>query len=166
MLDDPLTREALYCIRCGACLNVCPVYRKIGGHAYPWGYSGPIGAILSPQIQGLGAEPKLPFASSLCGACREGCPVKIRIPELLLELRKQEVETAPGRHRLEKAAFRAWAMTMTRPWAYEIAGRAGRLLGGLAPAGPSAEWARTRELPVAPKKSFRDLWRARKKNPS
>ncbi len=164
MLENPVTREALYCIRCGACLNVCPVYRKIGGHAYPWVYSGPIGAILSPQIQGLDAEPKLPFASSLCGACREVCPVKIRIPELLLELRHQEVERAPGRHTWERAAFRAWAAVMKRPLLYEIGGKLGRLFGGLAAVGPTAEWARTRELPVAPKHSFRSQWRKRKKS--
>lgn len=158
---NPRTREALYCIRCGACLNVCPVYRKIGGHAYPWVYSGPIGAILSPQIQGLDAEPKLPFASSLCGACREVCPVKIRIPELLLELRQTEVETAPQRHTWERLAFRIWAWTMQRPWAYEAGGLMARWLGGSMPVGPAAVWAKTRELPVSPASSFRELWRKR-----
>jgi L-lactate dehydrogenase complex protein LldF len=139
------------------------VYRKIGGHAYPWVYSGPIGAILSPQIQGLDAEPKLPFASSLCGACREVCPVKIRIPEILLELRRREVETARQRHGLERLAFRVWAWAMQREWAYEWGGLMARWLGGSLPFGPDAEWAKTRELPVAPARSFREEWRRRRR---
>jgi L-lactate dehydrogenase complex protein LldF len=88
ILADAEKRQTLYCIRCGACANVCPVYRRIGGHAYPGTYSGPIGAILTPQFQGLGFEPYLPFASSLCGACGEVCPVKIDIPRMLLALRR------------------------------------------------------------------------------
>jgi L-lactate dehydrogenase complex protein LldF len=163
LADDPLRRETLYCIRCGACLNVCPVFRKIGGHAYPWVYSGPIGAILSPQIQGPDAEPLLPFASSLCGACRDVCPVKIRIPELLLELRRQEVTAAPQRHSLESLAFGVWSWVMRHPWAYEMAGRLGRLAGGQVAVGPFAEWARTRELPRPPRESFREVWRRRKR---
>jgi len=162
MLKDPLMREALYCIRCGACLNVCPVYRKIGGHAYPWVYSGPIGKILSPQIQGLDVEPTLPFASSLCGACRDVCPVKIRIPELLLELRKREVEGAPQRHRLEKLTFRAWSWTMQRPWAYELGGLAGSIVGGAMWFGPVGIWKKTREWPQSPPRSFREEWKRRK----
>ncbi len=160
VLADPLKREALYCIRCGACLNVCPVYRKIGGHAYPWVYSGPIGAVLTPQMQGLDWEPKLPFASSLCGACREACPVKIRIPEVLLALRRQEAESVPGRHRWERLAFRIWAWVMERPWLYELAGTGARL----APLrlGPVAAWLRTRELPEIPRYSFRQWWRQRR----
>ncbi len=156
-LADPLRRETLYCIRCGACLNVCPVYRKIGGHAYPWVYSGPIGAVLTPQMLGLAAEPRLPYASSLCGACRDACPVKIRIPELLLALRHQETESAPERHRLEKLAFAIWARVMERPWLYELAGLGARF----APArfGPAAAWHKTRELPVPPEYSFRQWWR-------
>ncbi len=163
MLDDPLTREALYCIRCGACLNVCPVYRKIGGHAYPWVYSGPIGKILSPQIQGLNAEPMLPFASSLCGACGDVCPVKIRIPQLLLELRKREVEQAPQRHTIERLIFKAWSWAMRRPWAYELGGSLGRMAGDWAPLGPIGIWTKTREWPKTPASSFREAYRLRKK---
>ena len=81
LLPDRSKRQSLYCIRCGACLNTCPVYRKIGGHSFPWVYSGPIGAIITPQFMGVSHEPGLPFASSLCGACGEVCPVKIDIPE-------------------------------------------------------------------------------------
>ena len=86
LLPDRGKRQSLYCIRCGACLNACPVYRKIGGHSFPWVYSGPIGAIITPQFMGVSHEPALPFASSLCGACAEVCPVKIDIPKVLLEL--------------------------------------------------------------------------------
>jgi len=89
MLADPVLREALYCLRCGACLNVCPVYRRIGGHAYGFPYSGPIGSIISPNLFGSAAA-QLPFASTLCGACREICPVKIDIPRILLHLRWKE----------------------------------------------------------------------------
>jgi L-lactate dehydrogenase complex protein LldF len=89
MLSDPVLREALYCLRCGACLNVCPVYRRIGGHAYGAVYSGPIGSIVSPNLFGSAAA-QLPFASTLCGACREVCPVRIDIPRMLLHLRWKE----------------------------------------------------------------------------
>ena len=89
MLADPVMREALYCLRCGACLNVCPIYRRVGGHAYGSTYPGPIGSIVSPSLFG-GATAALPFASTLCGACREICPVKIDIPRILLHLRWKE----------------------------------------------------------------------------
>ncbi len=92
LLADPEKRQSLYCIRCGACLNHCPVYRKIGGHNYPWVYSGPIGAIITPQFHGVTEDTWLPFASSLCGACAEVCPVKIEIPKLLLKLREEVTE--------------------------------------------------------------------------
>lgn len=95
MLANPHLRESLFCIRCGACLNVCPVYQKIGGHAYGWVYPGPIGAVLTPQIIGRQRAAALPFASSLCGACRDVCPVKINLPEMLLHLRYEIRE--PGR---------------------------------------------------------------------
>src|SRR6185369_13209634 len=93
LLADREKRESLHCIRCGACLNICPVYRKIGGHSFPWVYSGPIGAIITPQFMGPMHEPALPFASSLCGACAEVCPVKIDIPKILLALRADVKKT-------------------------------------------------------------------------
>ena len=96
MLADPELREALYCLRCGACLNACPVYRKVGGHSYGWVYSGPIGAVVSPILTNLPDAKDLPYASSLCGACREVCPVKIDIPRMLLHLRSDLAEG--GRH--------------------------------------------------------------------
>ncbi|MCM3869300.1 MAG: LutB/LldF family L-lactate oxidation iron-sulfur protein [Pyrinomonadaceae bacterium] len=154
MLAHPTTRQALACIRCGACLNACPVYQQIGGHAYGSVYPGPIGAVITPQLIGLGKASQLPYASSLCGACREVCPVKIDIPELLLHLRaeitdrKQEQEQAGGRRQEqaggrrqeqeaggsfkkrtgERFAFRLFAAVMTRPRTYEFSVKVGRLL--------------------------------------
>src|SRR5262245_41927308 len=125
LLADRDRRESLYCIRCGACLNHCPVYRKIGGHSFPWVYSGPIGAILTPQFLGVNHEPGLPFASSLCGACAEVCPVKIDIPKILLELRSEvkKSEMREKRNRLEKLAFRGFVWLMQHPRIYEMVGR-------------------------------------------
>ena len=125
VLADREKRQSLYCIRCGACLNHCPVYRKIGGHSFPWVYSGPIGAIITPQFMGVSHEPALPFASSLCGACAEVCPVKIDIPKILLELRSdvKKSEAREKQNRIEKLAFRVFAWVMTHPRIYEMAGR-------------------------------------------
>ncbi len=95
LLADPVLREALYCLRCGACLNACPVYRRVGGHAYGYAYSGPIGAVLAPAMLGIEQAGDLPFASTLCGACRDVCPVRIDIPELLLSLRARVVSERP-----------------------------------------------------------------------
>jgi L-lactate dehydrogenase complex protein LldF len=175
LLPDRAKRQTLYCIRCGACLNACPVYRKIGGHSFPWVYSGPIGAILTPQFMGVSHEPGLPFASSLCGACGEVCPVKIDIPKILLELRSEvkKAETRDKQNRLEKLAFRAFAWLMTHPRLYEMAGR---IAASLAPAGdgkwissvpaplnlpPVRAWLSQRDLPPPPARSFREQWRRR-----
>ena len=175
LLPDRSKRESLYCIRCGACLNTCPVYRKIGGHSFPWVYSGPIGAIITPQFMGVGHEPGLPFASSLCGACGEVCPVKIDIPKVLLELRSdvKKSEAREGQNRLEKLAFRVFAWVMTHPRVYEMAGR---MAASMAPAGdgkwirsvpapmnvgPVKAWLSQRDLPPSPAKSFREMWRSR-----
>ena len=174
LLADGEKRQSLHCIRCGACLNTCPVYRKIGGHSFPWVYSGPIGAIVTPQFLGIMREPALPFASSLCGACEEVCPVKIEIPRILLELRREvkTAESGQGANRLERLAFRAWAWLMRRPRLYEMAGRFGASLapgeGGWirhAPAlmnlPPVRAWLSGRDLPPAPARSFRQMWRQR-----
>jgi L-lactate dehydrogenase complex protein LldF len=172
LLPDRSKRQSLYCIRCGACLNTCPVYRKIGGHSFPWVYSGPIGAIITPQFMGVSHEPSLPFASSLCGACGEVCPVKIDIPKILLELRSdvKKSETREGQNRWEKLAFRAFAWLMTHPRMYELAGR---MASALAPSGdgrwirhiaaplsvgPIKAWLSQRDLPPPPAKSFREMW--------
>src|SRR5438477_1866515 len=128
MLAHPTTRQSLACIRCGACLNACPVYQQIGGHAYGSVYPGPIGAVITPQLIGLRKASKLPYASSLCGACREVCPVKIDIPELLLHLRAQITEEQETGDReserskqrtAERLSFKLWAAIITRPRWYE-----------------------------------------------
>jgi L-lactate dehydrogenase complex protein LldF len=174
LLADREKRESLYCIRCGACLNHCPVYRKIGGHNYPWVYSGPIGAIITPQYMGVEHEPWLPFASSLCGACAEVCPVKIDIPKHLLTLRTQvhAAEAERGQGRMERLGFRAWAWVMRHPRIYEMAGlMASAVLPGehwfskapgLLNHGPLGAWLSQRDLPPVGK-SFRQLWRERRK---
>jgi L-lactate dehydrogenase complex protein LldF len=174
LLPDRGKRQSLYCIRCGACLNACPVYRKIGGHSFPWVYSGPIGAIITPQFMGVSHEPALPFASSLCGACSEVCPVKIDIPKVLLELRSdvKKAEARDHRGRMEKLAFRAFAWLMTHPRLYEMAGKlaaavappdSGWIRGVPAPMniGPLRAWLSQRDLPPAPARSFREMWRRR-----
>ena len=175
LLANRQRRQSLYCIRCGACLNTCPVYRKIGGHSFPWVYSGPIGAIITPQFMGVAQEPKLPFASSLCGACAEVCPVKIDIPAILLDLRSEvhKAEARAGQNRLEKLAFRSFAWLMRHPRAYEMAGRMAASLAGsgdgawvrrvpaLLRVGPIRAWLSQRDLPPPPARSFRQLWRQR-----
>src|SRR5580704_11682975 len=155
LLADAEKRQSLYCIRCGACLNHCPVYRKIGGHSFPWVYSGPIGAILTPQFLGVNHEPGLPFASSLCGACAEVCPVKIDIPRILLDLRSEvkKAEEREGSSRLERLAFGAWAWVMRHPRIYELAGMAA---ASLAPSTDGGGWVRSVSpaLNVAPLRAW------------
>jgi L-lactate dehydrogenase complex protein LldF len=162
LLPSRAKRQSLYCIRCAACLNTCPVYRKIGGHSFPWVYSGPIGAIITPQFMGVSYEPGLPFASSLCGACAEVCPVKIDIPQVLLDLRSdvKKSETREKKNRLEKLSYRMFAWMMTHPRAYAWAGwmvRHGPVLN----VGPVRAWNSQRDLPPIPRQSFRDIWSRR-----
>ena len=165
LLRDPEKRQSLYCIRCGACLNHCPVYRKIGGHNYPWVYSGPIGAILTPQFHGVTHDSWLPFASSLCGACAEVCPVKIEIPRLLLKLRSEVTQAEQKSRGLERWAFSVWAWVMTHPRMYRLLGYWGAKLWPLVPKiGPLAKWASQRELPKPAPKSFHELWRERRRS--
>lgn len=157
MLDRPVTRQSLACIRCGACLNACPVYQQIGGHAYGSVYPGPIGAVITPQLIGIEKSAQLPYASSLCGACREVCPVKIDIPRLLLHLRGEI--TARGQAKggaKERLAFKFWAMVMTRPWLYEKAAVAGRLFQRWV---PLQAWTNWRDLRPIEAQSFREQWR-------
>jgi len=158
--------EALYCIRCGACLNVCPVYRQTGGHAYGSTYSGPIGAVITPLLKGDEEARDLPHASSLCGACSEACPVGIPLHDLLLKLRNRQVEEGLA-SRPQRAAFKAFESTMRRPALYKISGKAGRAAqkpllrdGSVRPvSGPMSGWTGSRDLPPLAKKSFRELWK-------
>ena len=148
-------KEMLACIRCGACLNVCPVYRKASGAAYGPVYSGPMGAVLLPLLVGLENAPSLPHASSLCGACTDACPVKIPLHDLLLELRRDLVEqgVAP---RAERVAFGLWSLAWSSPLGYRLSTRLARLgqpLAGLA--GPGRAWAAGRSVPTLVRR-FRD----------
>jgi L-lactate dehydrogenase complex protein LldF len=163
-LADEVGRQALRCIRCSACLNVCPVYARVGGHAYGSVYPGPIGAILTPQLRGIENARSLPYASSLCGACGEVCPVKIEIPRLLTHLRAREVAS---RRRLdpEKLTMRALFHTLSSRSRYEraqkLARTAARPFGSKisnAPP-PLAGWTTSRDLPTPAKESFREWWR-------
>lgn len=170
VLADREKRETLYCIRCGSCLSHCPVFRKIGGHNYPGTYSGPIGAILTPQFLGVMHDPWLPFASSLCGACAEVCPVRIDIPKILLALRSEVVEEKPDNReaKIERWGFRIWSWLMRHPKFYEMAGAiaAGMFPEGnglLTRFGPLRGWASNRELPQPAAPSFRQLWRSRRR---
>ena len=127
LLADLEAWETLRCVRCAACLNACPVYRQTGGHPYGYVYSGPIGAVLNPGLVGLEQAKPLPYASSLCGACFQACPVRIPIPRLLLSWRHRAVEEGLT-PKAEAAAIQGYAWAMTRPWAYRLATRALRLL--------------------------------------
>lgn len=162
-------REVLRCIRCGACLNACPVYRKIGGHSYGGVYPGPIGALLTPLFNGIEHHVDLPNASSLCGACYEACPVKINIPKHLISLRRDTV-TGGISSPIERFVYRLWAWTYKSGWRYAFvnfgqkvglrlwAGKEGWIKNV---PGPVAGWTKVRDLPAPPAKSFRDLWNAK-----
>jgi L-lactate dehydrogenase complex protein LldF len=164
-LGDPEFQAVLHCIRCGACLNACPVYRHIGGHAYGSVYPGPIGAVLSPLLWDDPAYAELPYASSLCGACYEACPVKIPLHDMLVALRRRNVERGrvkPG----ERMAFRGFAWAFARPGRYRLVTRLARL--GQRPLvrdgaicsqlGPLEGWTKSRDFPVLAKESFRQRY--------
>lgn len=176
LLDDPFLRQTLFCIRCGACLNVCPVYQRIGGHAYGSTYQGPIGAILTPQLLSVQEAPEHPYASSLCGACAQVCPVKIEIPHILLKLREKvqrRKNDRAARIPLEKLAMQTWAWVMSSPARYERFGHWARRLqkpferdGKLRiPFPPFSRWLERRDLPALPGRSFRDLYREQERQP-
>jgi L-lactate dehydrogenase complex protein LldF len=167
-LADEVGRQALHCIRCSACLNVCPVYERVGGHAYGSVYPGPIGAILSPQLTGpkLAVNRTLPYASTLCGACYDACPVKINIPEVLVHLRQVGVDSKRGRPSAERAALRGLAWVMRSPRRYAAALRAARRAAApLRRRGtirrlpwPMSRWTSQRDAPVPPGETFREWW--------
>ena len=166
VLADQVGRQALRCIRCSACLNVCPVYSRVGGHAYESVYPGPIGAILTPQLGGLESGRSLPYASSLCGACYEVCPVEIDIPRVLVHLRGRVVDSEPA-WKPEKAAMKGLFRAFSSARAFERAQAAARL--GSRPLSrrgrigrlpwPLSGWTDTRDLPEPPAETFRDWWR-------
>jgi L-lactate dehydrogenase complex protein LldF len=173
-LADPAGRAALHCIRCSACLNVCPVYERTGGNAYGSIYPGPIGAILSPQLTGVRSKhdpnASLPFASTLCGACYEVCPVKIDIPSMLVHLRATSVAAGRRRPHAEGVAFRAMAWAMSTPGRFSRAERLlrlGRLVSRRGRIrrlpGPGAAWTTSRDLPAPPKETFREWWARHRK---
>jgi L-lactate dehydrogenase complex protein LldF len=186
LLEDDLTAETLRCIRCSACLNVCPVYRQIGGHAYGSVYPGPIGAIFTPLIAGMHAASQLPGASSLCGACREVCPVDIDIPGVLLHLRHRAAEgdrstgdrpmsdpRTMEKNRAMRRGFRLWRWAMGSSRRFQMFGAIGRLVATVVSrvpslarhAGPLAGWTDGRTVPRSPGRSFRSGKMARRLRP-
>ncbi|WIV61826.1 lactate utilization protein B [Amycolatopsis nalaikhensis] len=177
VLADEVGRQALRCIRCSACLNVCPVYERTGGHSYGSVYPGPIGAILTPMLRGTGHDEQvdsLPYASSLCGACFDVCPVRIDIPEVLVHLRTQVVDAHRNQPKVQNLAMKAaaWALGDARRTAAveKVSGVVGRVLGRTkrrAPGGrgalgalpwPASAWSDARDVPVPPRESFRAWW--------
>ncbi|MFZ1944568.1 MAG: LutB/LldF family L-lactate oxidation iron-sulfur protein [Acidobacteriaceae bacterium] len=173
VLRDPEARETLHCIRCGACQNACPVYRQTGGHAYGSVYAGPIGAILTPQLAMMERGQSLPYASSLCGACYEVCPVKINIPEILIHLRGRVVTCRPKPLRTlhpEAIAMRTMQWIFSSSTRFSVAQRIGRiaqrpwiLQSGWIERLPSVlgGWTKTRDLRPLPAQSFREWFHAR-----
>jgi len=167
ILADPYFRQTLTCLRCGICLNTCPVFQSIGGHAYGSVYQGPIGCVLTPQLEKPGQAPDHPYASSLCGSCGELCPVKIELPDLLLKLRENSVRLNSFRRIPEKTAMKIWAWFFADPRKYSYSGNKGRLIArrllplfrrGLA-IPPLSLWLKERDLPEIPQQSFRELHR-------
>lgn len=164
--------EALACIRCGACLNACPVYQNVGGHTYGWVYPGPIGAIITPLLKGIENAAPLPFASSLCGACKQACPVDINIPDMLLMLRRdlQDVQEP-----IWKLSMKAYGFGFSHPLLYEMGGKAAsaasRAISGGSDEGipsdlplpyPLSGWTQNRDFPPFAAQSFHDWWREHK----
>ena len=173
VLQDEVGRQALYCIRCSACLNICPVYERTGGHAYNSVYPGPIGAILTPMLAGVENAGSLPYASTLCGACYEVCPVKIDIPEVLIHLRGEVVREKQGRTRglpdPEDMAMKFLARTFASPSRFERAQKVARLgqrffmKGDVIERlpGPFGGWSTMRDLFPVARQTFREWWRVR-----
>ena len=165
LLADAEQRDALHCIRCGACLNVCPIFKNIGGHSYGTTYQGPIGSVITPHLCGLQSWKHLSFASSLCGACAETCPVKIDLHHHLLQNRRNAIAQKPVWW--EKSIFAGFAWFMRHPGLYRLAAPLLRLAAPVLHAirgndiDPAIMWTRTRDLPPAPRQSFKEFWRER-----
>ena len=166
LLADAEQRDALHCIRCGACLNVCPIFKNVGGHSYGTTYQGPIGSVITPHLRGLQDWKHLSQASSLCGACTETCPLKINLHHHLLHNRRNAVRALPGR--LGKFLQSGFVFMMRRPKLYQLAARAGRIAQPLQRLfqgtilDPLRAWTKTRSFPPLAEKSFREMWRERK----
>ena len=164
LLADPEQRDALRCIRCGACLNVCPIFRNIGGHSYGTTYQGPIGSVITPHLRGLQDWKHLSFASSLCGACTETCPVRIDLHHHLLQNRRNAVKQGAGK--LDRMAFRGFAFLVNHPSIFGIAAKVARLLQPLhrlvagSRIDPLLAWTASRDVPVIAKVSFRQYWKS------
>jgi L-lactate dehydrogenase complex protein LldF len=159
LLADAEQRDALHCIRCGACLNTCPVYKNIGGHTYGTTYQGPIGSVITPHLRGAQEWSHLPYASSLCGACTDVCPVRIELHHHLLHNRRNAVRRKFD-HPLQRLAFRAWFWAMQSSIRYAVVGKLGNFALRLGLAQPLlGPWTATREFPTPPKQSFKDHWR-------
>jgi L-lactate dehydrogenase complex protein LldF len=173
-LSDHVGREVLHCIKCSACMNVCPVYERTGGHAYGSVYPGPIGAVLTPQLTGIEDNSSLPFASSLCGACFDACPVRIDIPSLLVHLREQhtqEVATSRRVPTMEAAALQVAAWVMRDPRRFRRAEVLSRLARPFARSGkfrslpfPLSAWTSSRDAPAPPPETFREWWERSRPN--
>jgi L-lactate dehydrogenase complex protein LldF len=166
LLADAEQRDALHCIRCGACLNVCPIFRNVGGHTYGTTYSGPIGSVITPHLRGLQDWKHLSSASSLCGGCTEACPVKIDLHHHLLHNRRNAAKEKP--EFFEQTAYKIFTFLANRPALWSIAkklGRFGQPLQQLVKGtvlDPARAWTQTRDLPPLAKESFKDWWRNRK----
>jgi L-lactate dehydrogenase complex protein LldF len=166
LLADAEQRDSLHCIRCGGCLNVCPIFRNVGGHTYGTTYSGPIGSVITPHLRGLQDFKHLSFASTLCGACTEVCPVKINLHHHLLQNRRNAANQKPSW--AEKLAFKGFAAVINRPWLYAFVTKAARLAQKFHPLvkasrlDPAYSWTKTRDLPPVAPQSFKEYWRNRK----
>lgn len=167
LLADPEQRDALRCIRCGACLNVCPIFKNVGGHTYGTTYQGPIGSVITPHLRGLANWKHLSEASSLCGACTETCPVEIDLHHHLLRSRRNAAAQQGGS--LERLGMRAFRMVMRRPWLYGWASRLARIAHVLARPihgtrlDPLYNWRKTRDFPDPAKRSFKQQWKERQR---
>ena len=163
LLADAEQRDTLGCIRCGACLNVCPIFRNVGGHTYGTVYGGPIGSVITPHLRGLQDWKHLSYASSLCGACTETCPVKIDLHHHLLQNRRNGSQQKPSWW--QKLAFRFFAPIANKPALWSLTtklGRFGQRFHGLVKGStidPAQAWTKTRELPPIAKQSFKEWWK-------